>query len=118
MPFYRFDQPDGTSSWAHVLIRPVNKAPLPCVFPDFENPHEHCARQAVALCDFPVGLVMAGAAVTCDRPMCARHRTRVGDNVDHCPNHVTKEPSHMRNVNAEAGTAPEQEIKEPTTETL
>lgn len=117
MPFYRMDHRDGTTSVAHVNIKPVKMAPEACVFPDFTHPHEQCRRMAVALCDYPVGIVLAGGAVTCDRPMCARHRTPVGEHLDHCPNHaVTKEPS-MKNA-SETETTPEQDVikEEPNSE--
>lgn len=44
---------------------------------------EGCSAPMVALCDEPVG-----GRRTCDRRVCARHRTGVGDNRDRCPAHA------------------------------
>ena len=41
-----------------------------------------CDEHRVALCDYPVG-----DGKTCDKRICKAHRTRVGDNVDYCPDH-------------------------------
>jgi hypothetical protein len=40
-----------------------------------------CRFEHVALCDAVVG----ARGGTCNRKMCEDHRTRVGDDLDHCP---------------------------------
>jgi hypothetical protein len=42
-------------------------------------------RMSVALCDFPVGKDLSRMTLTCDAPICAKHRTSVGPSRDHCP---------------------------------
>lgn len=42
----------------------------------------HCDRPCVVLCDAPVG------TGTCDRQLCATHRTEVGPDRDLCPAHA------------------------------
>lgn len=44
---------------------------------------EYCTRGMVALCDEPIG-----GGRTCDRRMCAAHRSSVGRNRDRCPDHM------------------------------
>ena len=41
-----------------------------------------CHEDHVALCDFP-----AADGKTCDKRICITHRTRIGENVDYCPDH-------------------------------
>jgi len=41
-----------------------------------------CDEDHVALCDYP-----AGDGRTCDQQICGAHRTRVGANIDYCPDH-------------------------------
>lgn len=45
-----------------------------------------CRRPSVALCDFKVK--RGGKEATCDRRMCAQHRTNVGPDMDYCPAHA------------------------------
>lgn len=92
MPFFRVDSTDGTSHVVHVRLSKRDTLDT-CVFPDFDDPLQRCARLAVARCDFPVGKATADGGETCDRPMCRRHRTSVGPDRDHCPKHVTQENS-------------------------
>jgi hypothetical protein len=51
---------------------------------------ERCGRISVALCDHPAGQDLSGKPLTCDMPMCEQHRTRVGENLDHCPRHAKR----------------------------
>jgi len=44
-----------------------------------------CDRNAVALCDWPLGGPNYGK--TCDRPMCGTHRHSQGEDKDFCPGH-------------------------------
>ena len=39
-----------------------------------------CDGDRVALCDYPVA-----DGKTCDKGVCATHRTGVGENIDYCP---------------------------------
>lgn len=49
-----------------------------CVVFALETPKCYvCGKEAAALCDYP----------SCDRPLCAEHRTRIGYNTDVCPEH-------------------------------
>ena len=78
MPFYRMDLKDGTSTMVHMRLD-RRSTPAQCGLPDFNNPDERCMRMATFLCDYPIAA--AGdddEPVTCDRPMCERHRTNVG----------------------------------------
>lgn len=59
----------------HLCIRGPSRPKL-CQEDGCRSPH-------VALCDEP-----AGGRGTCDRRICATHRTRVGDNRDRCPKHA------------------------------
>lgn len=54
-----------------------------------------CTESSVALCDWPLTGERSGS--TCDRRMCARHRTPVGKNRDYCGAHAraAKEPAPM-----------------------
>jgi ribonuclease HI len=45
----------------------------------------HCGLTATKLCDGRVPGATKGRTRRCDRPICDRHATRVGDNLDHCP---------------------------------
>ena len=89
MPFYRIDQADGTTAMVHMRLA-ARSTPTACKCDDFANANERCLRMVVALCDHPAGEDLAGNPVTCDRPMCERHRTGVGDDLDHCPRHAAK----------------------------
>ena len=89
MPFYRMDF-DEKPAIVHVnLGRRV--APAPCVAHD-EELGERCARISVGLCDYPAGQTLGGTPLTCDAPICEKHRTRVGPNRDHCPRHAKQPP--------------------------
>lgn len=46
----------------------------------------NCDGTTTALCDFPLSGAKAGK--TCSRRMCARHQTKVGPDLDHCPTHA------------------------------
>ncbi len=62
----------GNGNWAHINMgRPRRKT---CRF---------CSRTYYdgKLCDYPVG------GKTCDAPMCNGCATRVGPDLDYCPNH-------------------------------
>lgn len=88
MPFYRTEDGLGT---VHINFGRKG-GPAPCVAVDgdlkvFPVPRR-CNRMSVALCDFPVGETLGGTPLTCDAPMCRKHRTSVGPNVDHCPRHA------------------------------
>lgn len=82
--FYRFDGPDG-SYWVHMR---GGRLPAACVARDPDKPTERCGRMSVALCDAPAGETLGGKPLTCNAPICERHRTSVGKNLDHCPRHV------------------------------
>jgi hypothetical protein len=86
MPVYRIDLGDGTTAFAHVNFG-RRAGPLPCVAFD-EELKAKCGRMSVALCDHPSGRTLGGKELTCDAPMCERHRTKVGRGVDHCPRHA------------------------------
>ena len=90
MPFYRTE--DGRSSMHINFGR--KSGPLACVADRLPNDDPaislRCCRMSVALCDHPAGQDLAGKPLTCDAPMCERHRTRVGPNLDHCPRHATQ----------------------------
>jgi hypothetical protein len=43
----------------------------------------HCRTPSEKLCDWPVS-----DKKTCDRPVCKRHATSVGPDVDYCPAHA------------------------------
>jgi len=92
MPWYRTEDGSGTM---HLLIRGKG-SPASCMSPALEGDNlevgERCGRMAPYLCDFVVGHLRGGKASTCDAPMCERHRTRVGDDRDHCPKHQTDKP--------------------------
>jgi hypothetical protein len=45
-----------------------------------------CGGAAEFQCDAPLGL--PGAGTTCDRYLCAEHRTALGPDVDFCPEHA------------------------------
>lgn len=84
MPFYRMDF-DGKPAWVHMNFG-RRACPAPCVARD-EELQERCGRMSVALCDHPVGHTLGGNPLTCDAPMCDKHRASVGPNRDHCPRH-------------------------------
>lgn len=95
MPFYRVDVGDGQTIVAHFNFGGRQRgAPKQCVAPRFETDSptqgERCGRMSVALCDYPVGQDLDGTHMTCDAPMCDKHRTVVGRNKDHCPRHSTQ----------------------------
>lgn len=62
-----------------------------------------CGRSSVALCDFP--LTGAKAGKTCDRALCAQHRTSVGADLDHCPAHAELKKGGARASPDPAGEA-------------
>lgn len=99
MGFYRFDKDDGTSWWAHVRLG-KKPEPVACVFRDFTTPDERCGRMSVALCDGPAGSTLGGAVLTCDAPMCEKHRTSIGPDRDLCPRCVTKRDQAKANAAA------------------
>lgn len=87
MAFYRLDG----GGFCHVNFG-RKSGPAPCVGPaqagdDLAKFGGRCGRMSVCLCDWPAGKDLAGKPVTCDAPVCERHRTRVGPNVDHCWRH-------------------------------
>lgn len=88
MPFYRMDF-DGKPAIVHINLG-RRAAPAPCVARD-EDLGERCSRMSVALCDHPAGTDVTGKPLTCDAPICEKHRTRVGVNRDHCPRHETQQ---------------------------
>ena len=89
MAFYRTDNANGTTNLVH--MRFGNRLdPAACSLPDFDYPMEPCRRIVEALCDYRIGETIGGTPLTCDRSMCKRHRTRVGDNRDYCPVHAEK----------------------------
>lgn len=85
MPFYRVDIPEGSTSFVHINFG-RRRGPAPCVAHDAEL-GARCARVSEALCDYPVGRDLAGKTLTCDAPICRKHRARIRPNVDHCPRH-------------------------------
>lgn len=91
MPFYRMD--DGYTV-VHINFG-RKRGPVPCVAPRLEGDDpkvgERCGRITVALCDFHAGHDLAGKPLTCDAPMCERHRLKVGANLDHCPRHAKQQ---------------------------
>ena len=69
----------------------------------------YCDRPAACLCDFVLDTRSADSPVTCDRPLCASHRTRGGvrffcgeageaQEVDFCPGHAKGPPMKPRYV--------------------
>lgn len=87
MPFYRTADGAGTMH----LNFGGRRGPAPCVAFDADAPRHdarvrRCCRVSVALCDAPVGTDLTGEPLTCDAPICERHRTRVGV-LDYCPRH-------------------------------
>lgn len=76
MPFYRFDNEDGTSFMAHVRMA-RGRAPAPCRQHDSAL-NAVCGRMSSKLCDHPAG------NGTCDAPICDRHAHSLGSNVDWC----------------------------------
>lgn len=45
-----------------------------------------CGKPADYLCDYPIG-----DGKTCDKPICKKCKTIVGDNLDYCPTHAKNE---------------------------
>lgn len=43
-----------------------------------------CYSNGTLLCDFPDAKRKSG---TCDKPVCHRHATKIGPDVDYCPAH-------------------------------
>lgn len=88
--WYRTEDGQGT---IHVHWSRGKGNPSSCVGPrlDSDDPKigVRCGRMSVALCDYPAG-TLNGKPVTCDAPLCGRHRTHVGANRDHCPIHATR----------------------------
>lgn len=80
---------DGRA-WMH--MRFGGQAPSPCsavCFPE-DDPGlfgGKCARPGGLLCDGPVGETLGGKPITCDAPICKRHATSGGPNIDYCPQH-------------------------------
>ena len=95
MPFYRTEDGRGTM---HVNFG-RKSGPLPCVGPTLPEDDvtlgSRCFRMSVALCDHPAGQDLAGKPLTCDAPMCERHRTKVGPDQDHCPRHARQQPLQL-----------------------
>jgi hypothetical protein len=91
MPFYRDES--GRSTLHINFGRRAGPAPCrgPLVLGDDPAIGAHCGRISVALCDAPAGQTLDGKPVTCDMPMCERHRTNVGPNLDHCPRHAKQQ---------------------------
>ena len=57
------------------------------------KPCQFCAAPHTKLCDFPIETrptVGGGVLVvkTCDKRICDRHATSVGEDRDHCPTHA------------------------------
>lgn len=86
MPVYRTE--DG-STWMHMRGRNL---PASCASPALPGDNlaigPRCGRQAPYLCDGPIGSTHGGRVLTCDAPMCERHRTPSGPNRDLCPKHA------------------------------
>jgi hypothetical protein len=87
MPFYWMDLPNGELAWVHMNFG-RKAGPAPCIARDDEHGGRKCGRMSVALCDAPAGETLGGKTLTCDAPLCAKHRTKVGPNRDACPRHV------------------------------
>lgn len=92
MPFYRTE--DGQGSM-HVNFG-RKAGPLPCAALRLEGDapllSPRCCRLSVALCDGPAGKDLSGKPLTCDMPVCERHRTRGGTQIDYCPRHQDLAP--------------------------
>lgn len=92
--WYRGD--DGAST-VHLLFGPGVKAPAPCAAPCIEGDNAalfggRCARIGGRLCDAPVGETIGGKPITCDKPLCKRHATSGGPEIDYCPDHASIAP--------------------------
>lgn len=48
-----------------------------------------CGARGDKLCDWPIG-----DGKTCDKPMCDRHATNVGKNLDYCKIHAKMRSEH------------------------
>jgi hypothetical protein len=85
--FYRTD--DGQGSMHINFGRKAG--PAPCIASALDSDNlsisKRCVRLSVALCDGPAGKSLDGKTLTCDAPICERHRTRGGKNIDYCPRH-------------------------------
>ena len=74
-----------------------------------------CSRNAVAYCDFPLGV-----DGTCDKRMCRRHRIRIAPDVDRCGAHAeppwerTSRRSNKPPVEAASKRAPMPPVDSPT----
>lgn len=81
MPYYRLN---GTM----VHMRGT-KLPAPCaaIIKMADGRREYCAAPSSFLCDGP-----GGGGRDCDLPLCAEHRTQVGENRDYCPEHAGLAP--------------------------
>lgn len=84
MPFYRVN---GTLM--HLKLGGSKRLhPHPCpgwlTLPGHETP-QRCLQVSEFLCDWETG-----PGRTCDRPMCAQHATKVGDNLHLCPEHAAR----------------------------
>jgi hypothetical protein len=53
-----------------------------------KSPPCSCGRPSVKLCDFPLTGPKTGT--TCDKPICDRCATSVGENLDYCRVHAGK----------------------------
>jgi hypothetical protein len=95
MPWYRIGEP-GEDVIAHVNFG-RKAGPVPCRAPrlpgDKPDWGNACGRLSVALCDAPAGEDLAGKPLTCDMPICEKHRARGGENVDYCPRHRALAPA-------------------------
>jgi hypothetical protein len=102
MPWYRTDDGQGVM---HLCIRGRQGSPLPCRARRFEtdNPAhgDVCGRVGGKLCDAPVGENLLGKPLTCDMPLCPKHATSGGTNIDYCPRHKHLAP----------GSAPREETQ-------
>jgi hypothetical protein len=66
--------------------------PLACRAPAFDGDNlalgSRCGRVGGKLCDAPAGHDLAGKPLTCDMPICPKHATSGGPNIDYCPRHA------------------------------
>ena len=49
-----------------------------------------CGKPAPYLCDYVLEFGLENP--TCDRPMCAEHRVKIGPNIDYCKEHAAIGP--------------------------
>jgi hypothetical protein len=86
-----FDDPAALvaagGSWAIVCSRGGRRSSRKAELCEMDG----CTDPMVALCDEPTGLPLGRLRRTCDKRLCARHRTRVGPNRDRCPAHAPQQ---------------------------